>query len=791
VKQKSTRRKRPIWISALVMGVIFLSGNCKEMQTVTADFYIAADGRETNPGTEKAPLATFAAAHDAVRKKVANGLTKDVLVLIHGGTYQVSEKMVFGPEDSGSEKYSVTYASYPGEKVMLSGGRRITGWKKGAGEIWTAEIPEVKAGKWYFRQLFVNDKRAIRARSPNVDDPEPWCRMLSSTANADIEDQPITVRLSGYKEPFKIKECKNPGDVELVYICNNDMGRKRLGTMNEKDQSFTLPPPHRWNSKTHKYDWYLSFPDPHWKACYLENALEMLDEPGEWYLDRSSGILSYRPRPGEDMTLAEVMAPVAQKTLLSIEGTPERPVLNLHFKGIHVEYLDWMPPVWGYMGLFCCTIDTGPKDRLEHGFIDAAVEFEHARSCNFTEGGIAHVGGMGLCLRRGTAGNIIEGNEIADLGGGGIGVSEIRQNPIGQRTWNPIPQPDDYKGYRIANNYIHHCGMDYYGAIGITLFMMQNSVVTHNLIHNTAYCGIAWAGDCPGQPEFTKNNIVEFNHIYNSMQVTADGAGMYVTYSHNGQTIIRGNLIHDSYCNRFRRGESELDSSDLASHGLYLDGQMSGGRYENNVVYKNSGGPLLFNSQKNKNVWQDNLFMKNGSLPQQFIEVMQASTGLEPEYQRSILKQEPNPCHFSVLNDTSHSRGWAAYQFHLPLKNRGVVQIVNRTDGTSEPIDIKLLELDKRARYLMKGYVGSLAKADSTFYDGTLVLFAGMKKNYLTALGDLLIISDHKLLQLTEIGLPIINGQTVITGKDALEKGLTLKPGNSPRVIWITYQVEE
>ena len=78
-------------------------------------------------------------------------------------------------------------------------------------------------------------------------------------------------------------------------------------------------------------------------------------------------------------------------------------------------------------------------------------------------------------LRRGTAGNIIEGNEIGDLGAGGIGVSEIRQNPIGQRSfWNPLPQPDDYKGYRIANNHIHHCGTDYFGAVGITLMMMQD-----------------------------------------------------------------------------------------------------------------------------------------------------------------------------------------------------------------------------------------------------------------------------------------------------------------------------
>ena len=752
-----------------------------------ADFYVAPHGKDSNPGTAAAPFATVTRARDAVRQQVRAGLTKDILVVIRGGVYPQTRTLTFGPEDSGTEQHSITYRAYSRENVVLSGGRRITGWKKGTGKIWITQIPEIQADKWYFRQLFINGNRAIRARTPNADSAEPWCKMVSSTAKAEEEDKPIAVRLGGYKQPFQIKAYNNPGDVELVYLCNNDMGRKRLGTVDEKDQTFTLAPPHRWNSKTHEFDWYLSFPDPRWKACYLENALEMLDQPGEWYLDRSSGVLSYWPRPGEDMVKAEVVAPVVQKTLLAVIGTREQPVRNLIFSGIRVEHLEWAPPEWGYMGLFCCTIDTGPKDRLEHGFLDAAVEFEHARSCHFIDGGIAHVGGMGLCLRRGTADNIIEGNEISDIGAGGIGVSEIRQNPIGQRPWNPLPQPDDYKGYRIANNHIHHCGTDFYGAVGIALMMTQNSVVAHNLIHDTAYSGMQWAGDCPGQPAFTRNNTVEFNHIYDTMQVTSDGAGMYVTYGHGGQTVIRGNLIHDTRCNPFRRGESELFKSDIPCHGLYLDGQMNGGRYENNVVFRNAGGPLLFNSHQNKNVWQDNLFLKDGALPAEFVEVMQACAGLEPSYQKSILKQDANPCQFSVLSDPATAKGWTAYQFHLPAKNRGIVQIVRREGCTAETVTLKPRGLKAKVRYDLKGYVGSLAPADGTFYAGTLI-DEGTKKNYLTALGDLPILSGYAGLPLVELGLPVVDGRTRMTGKDLLETGLVLTLGKSSQVVWIAYR---
>jgi len=99
---------------------------------------------------------------------------------------------------------------------------------------------------------------------------------------------------------------------------------------------------------------------------------------------------------------------------------------------------------------------------------------------------------------------------------------------------------------------------------------------------------------------------------------------------------------------------------------------MSGGRYDNNIVYQNAGGPLLFNSQQNKNIWQDNLFLKDGKLPPEFIEVMQAITGLEPEYQKSILRHEPIKCQHWVLSDTAYSRGLVAYQFHLPARNSGM-----------------------------------------------------------------------------------------------------------------------
>jgi len=194
-----------------------------------AEFHVAPEGLDTNPGTAAAPFATLARARDAVRGKIKDGLTKEIVVEIRGGTYPVTETLTFGPEDSGTEKFSITYAAAPGEKVVLSGGRNIGGWKKGPGEIWTVELPEVKSGRWYFRQLFVSGRRAVRARTPNADEQMPWWRIRSSNAKHEDTTTPVTLSVTG-----PIKAYQNPGDVELVYINNNDGGRKRWGSVAER-----------------------------------------------------------------------------------------------------------------------------------------------------------------------------------------------------------------------------------------------------------------------------------------------------------------------------------------------------------------------------------------------------------------------------------------------------------------------------------------------------------------------------------------------------------------------------
>ena len=141
-----------------------------------ATFFIAPDGNDQwsgrieKPAADKTdgPLASLKGARDAVRKlKAAGPLKEPVRIIVAGGTYALTETLTFSPEDSGTAAAPITYEAAPGAKPVFSGGRRITGFRPADGGLWTAQIPEVAAGKWYFEQLFVDGRRATRARSPN------------------------------------------------------------------------------------------------------------------------------------------------------------------------------------------------------------------------------------------------------------------------------------------------------------------------------------------------------------------------------------------------------------------------------------------------------------------------------------------------------------------------------------------------------------------------------------------------------------------------------------------------
>lgn len=760
------------------------------------DFHVAATGDDANPGTAAAPFATLLRARDAVREKIRAGLAKDVVVAIGGGTYAIAAPLVFGPEDSGTQDVSITYAAAPGAHVVLSGGRTVGGWKKADGELWTTEVPEAKAGRWCPRQLFIDGQRAIRARTPN----QGWCQTKATTpVEHGSTDQPIDIHVNttggraiyGHYREYEYEQAtiaggiaawRNPGDVELVSLRHNEGGRKAIQSIDPVAQTVRLRPPHRWAPKVYGNDWFNGVPEG---RVYLENAREFLDSPGEWYLDRTSGLLTYWPRPGEDPARWTVTAPVVENTLLAVAGTREQPVVNLHFRGLRVEHVDWRLPPEGYGGLFCCNV---PVFRAGcdpgHRFIEAAVEMSHARSCSFSDGAIARVGGMGLVLREGTADIAVEGNDVQQTGAGGLGLGQCNVG-FGYLKAAPPPQPGEYERYRIRNNHVQRCGLDYFGAVGIALFRMRHSTIAHNLVHDTAYCGVVFPGDQDPAWDFVRGNTFERNHIYRDMRVTQDGGGLYTSFAHR-DVLMRANLIHDS-------------SGNPMSGGICLDG-CTGVTFDHNVVYRNPVWNLvLFRPDDlTANTWIGNLVMpsrapgaatsrpkqlfdgrsgweldpgrENHAPPEAFIEAMAAYAGLEPAYRERLQGTVGQRCDLHVLDDG------ITWQLDLPEAGRGVVYRLDARAGkavavptASGQVDaLRLRGLDGTSRYRLQAFTGAIQPTPT---DSSV-------ENFVAGAAFPMV---HKAAPTSELGVPAEAG-----GGELLDKGLALPGG--PIAVWIAYE---
>ncbi len=526
--------------------------------------HVSPSGSDAGDGSAAKPFATPARAQQEVRKLAAGGLKQPVTVLLGAGTYELAQPLTFTPADGGSEAHGVTYAAAPSQRAILSGGRRIAGWKDVGGGLWQAQAPGVKEGKWHFRQLWINGRRAVRARTPNADTMLP----PPPSACLQLKDASLAGDLSSHTYTFPpglLKEWKNLSDVEAVVLGNWETTRKRFDKVDPAAGVAQMAGPH---AKPH--DAIAAKPG---RWFYLENAAEFLDAPGEWYLDRSSGIVSYRPRPGEDMTRAEAVAPRLTQVIVAA-GTPDQPLRNLHLRGLEIAHTDWAPPPGGYLGIQACHFSgkTG-WDKSKWNRVECAVRLDYAEGCSIRDCVLAHLGGGGVELVTRCNRNILAGNTVADVSGNGIMLG------------GPRSEADVPKDNRIVGNVVHDCGVDYQGCIGIWAGFAQRAVIAHNHVYTLPYGGISVGWQWNPAPTPARQNIIENNRIHDVMLVLADSGGIY-TLGFQPDSIIRGNYIH-----AVRR--SPL-SQGAPNNGMFLDEGTTGFTIEGNVLVDIVQAPLRF-----------------------------------------------------------------------------------------------------------------------------------------------------------------------------------------------------
>ena len=541
---RAVRSWTSVFVWPLVIGCLLTTSAARAQGPPVPAFYVATNGRDSWSGQSATPNAKHTdgpfATIERARQAAASGSppARPVQVQIRGGRYELAEPLRFDAGDSAT-----VYAAYRGEKPVLSGGRRITGWKQTAPQRWEARLPEVAAGKWYFSQLFVNGARRYRPRVPKGGyafvagelPPTPenaakgfdQFRFSAGQMRPDWHDLPNIEVL-----PFQIWE------MSRFHIRSVDAASSTVQFTGHTQGTAS------W-AGMHRGDRYL-----------IENVREALSEPGEWYLDRPSGILTYLARRGEDPNRDTVVAPRIEQ-LVRIDNASA-----LTFTGITFSDTNWNLPPEGHS-----------EGQAESG-MSAAIQLVGARSCAFVNCDIGHTGAYAVAIGAACRDCRVLGCRLIDLGAGGVRIGVTNG-------WSSTLPPDKLtRGNTVTETVIAEGGRLHPGGVGVLILNAESTRVEYNEITDFYYTGISVGWSWGYGPSGARDNTIADNHIHRIGQgVLSDMGGIY-TLGVSPGTVLDHNLLHD------------IVSNDYGGWGIYFDEGSTGILATNNIVYDVKSEPF-------------------------------------------------------------------------------------------------------------------------------------------------------------------------------------------------------
>jgi len=525
-------------IKIIISFLCILSFQISTSQTVNV--FVSVKGNDTNSGmSADSPLATLQEAFRRINlEKVQD---QPINILISGGIYHSKELITLLPENSGTAKAPVTIRPVGNVPVIFDGSASIGGWKKYKKNIWCTTIPEVKNGTWKFEQLFVNGQPRSPARFPN----EGYYLV------AGFPDGGTEVQYHTDSKRFKFRpgdlnpSWSNLEDVRIVVYHFWSDAHLQIEKIDLTDSIVTF-----------KYPADKRFTDDFTGdgAKYIvENVFEGLDKPGEWYLNYHNGMLYYIPMDGEDLTTANVVAPIL-KGFFNFSGDAQKMkyVENIHISDITFNYSNFILP-------------EGDAGDMQAAFtVPAAVTLKGTRNCSFDNCKFQHLGTFAFDVQSGCSAIRFTHNVITHNAAGAFKVngSTEKGHPL-ERTGN----------ITISDNEIGYYGEKYPSADGILLMNTEGNYVGHNHIHHGWYTGISIGWRWGYERSISRDNIIEYNHIEHIGQGLLSDMGAIYTLGVSPGTIIRNNLIHD------------VESNKYGGWGIYNDEGSAYLLIENNIVY--------------------------------------------------------------------------------------------------------------------------------------------------------------------------------------------------------------
>ena len=578
------------------------------------EIYVSLQGNDKNSGTKEAPFYTLNRAIKQAREwrrlnrpEIAGG----IYIRLEEGVYAQRNSLFLRPEDSGTPDSPTVICAVDGAHPVISGGVAVTGWKRGCNhpaipeklkqKIWSAEAPLIGNRRVETRQMWVNGHKVQRAAQFPGGGLE---RMI----DFNPEEQTITIPVSQNVNP---KRLQNAGQLEMIVHQRWAIAILRVKSIDAKDGQAVV--------RFHEPESHLEFAHP-WpqpviggekgnSSFCLTNALELLDQPGEWFQEYPSGTIYYYPQAGENMETAEVIIP-ALETLVTIDGTLSRPVKHIQFNGITFAHTSWMRPSYqghvtlqgGFPLLDAYKLqEPGLPEKAElenQAWIirpETAIRVRGAEHIDFKHCTFRHLSSTGLDYEWAVTASSVEDCQFTDIGGTALLVGAFPDG--GFETHVPFIPADVRElcsHITIRNNFISNVTNEDWGCVGIGAGYVRNMDISHNEVCHLNYSGICVGWGWTSLESGMCNNRIEANYVHHFARRLYDAGGLY-TLSNQPGSVMRNNRIEHLI-------EAPYATNDRAFY-IYLDEATDGYTMENNWCPTER-----FDSNRpgKKNVWKNN-----------------------------------------------------------------------------------------------------------------------------------------------------------------------------------------
>ena len=578
------------------------------------EIYVSLQGNDKNPGTKEAPFYTLNRAIKQAREwrrlnrlEVAGG----IYISLEEGVYAQRNSLFLRPEDSGTPDSPTVICAVDGAHPVISGGVAVTGWKRGYNhpaipeklkqKIWSAEAPLIGNRRVETRQMWVNGHKVQRA----AQFPDGG---LERMIDFNSEEQTITIPVSQSVNPERLQ---NAGQLEMIVHQRWAIAILRVKSIDAKDGQAVV--------RFHEPESHLEFAHP-WpqpviggekgnSSFCLTNALELLDQPGEWFQEYPSGTIYYYPQAGENMETAEVIIP-ALETLVTIDGTLSRPVKHIQFNGITFAHTSWMRPSFqghvtlqgGFPLLDAYKLqEPGLPEKAElenQAWIirpETAIRVRGAEHIDFKHCTFRHLSSTGLDYEWAVTASSVEDCQFTDIGGTALLVGAFPDG--GFETHVPFIPADVRElcsHITIRNNFISNVTNEDWGCVGIGAGYVRNMDISHNEVCHLNYSGICVGWGWTSLESGMCNNRIEANYVHHFARRLYDAGGLY-TLSNQPGSVMRNNRIEHLI-------EAPYATNDRAFY-IYLDEATDGYTMENNWCPTER-----FDSNRpgKKNVWKNN-----------------------------------------------------------------------------------------------------------------------------------------------------------------------------------------